>query len=620
MIENSILEIGNEVLKQVNIVDIVSAFIKVTKKGKDYVAICPFHNDTNPSLHISPDKQIFKCFVCGTGGNAIQFVKLYKNCSYIDALKTVCQMAGIKDDRLEKSNFSNNKISEDTKNVYKCLKSIDDYYTAFLYQTEEGKETALKYLYERGLDDETIERFKIGYALKDNEKITDRLLQDGYSLKTIEKTGIGAIRGEKIKDNNYGRVIFTITDDENRVVGFSARQIVENKDQGKYINSPETNGGVFHKSNLLYNYFNAQVEARKVKYVYLVEGFMDAIAIDRAGNRAVLATMGTALTKDHIKLLRLLNAEIRLCLDNDSAGQEAMIKCSKLLKESGLEYCFVSNEQENLGKDCDEILKNHGKDALNKYLNTLITEGEFILNYFARKYDLSSLNNKKNLIEKYIPFLANLNNNIEYELYANKLSTLTGYSTQSIKNEVDKLKRKDEDDGTSYIDLSNDEFVEKKKKPISKELARLENCEKLILTFMLENKDAIKEFDANLGYFNNNVYQEISKLVQEYVSKYSEENYSIANVINFANLYDGINENTRNEMLEEITSISINSINCPPYTKEQMDECIKNIESIKQQLRIKEVYMQTSHGKSLEEQSKNAKRLLEERLKALKGK
>src|SRR5574344_1213128 len=175
---DNIIDIGNEILKQVDIVDIISSFIKVSKKGRNYVAICPFHDDHDPSLSISKEKQIFKCFVCQTSGNAITFVKKYKNCSYFDAVKIVAQIAGIKDDRLNRT-VVRNEISDDLKKVYSCLTDISKDYSGFLYQTEEGRNSGLKYLTDRGLSEDVIDRFKIGYALKDGDALPNVLLEKG---------------------------------------------------------------------------------------------------------------------------------------------------------------------------------------------------------------------------------------------------------------------------------------------------------------------------------------------------------------------------------------------------------------------------------------------------------
>ena len=613
----NIIEIANDILKQVNIVDIISSFIKVTKKGRNYVALCPFHADSNPSMMISPEKQIFKCFVCQTGGDAITFVKKYKNCSYFEAVKTVAQIAGIHDERLENYKTSNSNISDETKKIYNCLSEINRLYGIYLYNTDEGRQTALDYLHNRGLTDEIINKFKIGYSIIDGEKTTKTLLNSGFSLKTIEKTGIGNIFGEKIKDNNAGRVIFSITNTDGQVVGFSARELSNDKNVAKYINSPEVEGGVFHKSNILYNYFNAKDAARREKFIYVVEGFMDAIALDKIGINNVVALMGTVLTQEHIKLLRYLNCEVRLCLDNDGPGQDAMIKIAKQLRNSDVKYLFVSNNQVANGKDSDEIFKNSGAEGLKKYLNTLISEGEFILNYYSKKLNMDSLDDKKTILNMFIPFLAKLNNPLDLELYCNKLSQVSGFSLEIIKSQIN-----------SYISNKNienksDESIGKlnfKKK--DKVLTRLELSERQVVRYMLENKDAVEQYNLKLGYLINDDYRQIATLLEEYLNEFNgKEEYSTSNIINYINCYkEDLNNEEKEKIINKISSISLDDYMIPPYTIQTFDDCIHVINEEKEWQRSNEVYQQTSFGKSDSDKIQQAMALLEKRKELIKKK
>ena len=613
----NIIEIANDILKQVNIVDIISSFIKVTKKGRNYVALCPFHADSNPSMMISPEKQIFKCFVCQTGGDAITFVKKYKNCSYFEAVKTVAQIAGIHDERLENYKTSNSNISDETKKIYNCLSEIIRLYGIYLYNTDEGRQTALDYLHNRGLTDEVINKFKIGYSIINGEKTTKTLLNSGFSLKTIEKTGIGNIFGEKIKDNNAGRVIFSITNTDGQVVGFSARELSNDKNVAKYINSPEVEGGVFHKSNILYNYFNAKDAARREKFIYVVEGFMDAIALDKIGINNVVALMGAVLTQEHIKLLRYLNCEVRLCLDNDGPGQDAMIKIAKQLRNSDVKYLFVSNKQVVNGKDSDEILKNSGAEGLKKYLNTLISEGEFILNYYSKKLNMDSLDDKKTILNMFIPFLAKLNNPLDLELYCNKLSQVSGFSLEIIKSQIN-----------SYISNKNienksDESIGKlnfKKK--DKVLTRLELSERQVVRYMLENKDAVEQYNLKLGYLINDDYRQIATLLEEYLNEFNgKEEYSTSNIINYINCYkEDLNNEEKEKIINKISSISLDDYMIPPYTIQTFDDCIHVINEEKEWQRSNEVYQQTSFGKSDSDKIQQAMALLEKRKELIKKK
>ncbi len=608
MSEN-IIQIANDILKQVNIVDIISSFIKVTKKGRNYVALCPFHSDTNPSMMISPEKQIFKCFVCQTGGDAITFVRKYKNCSYFEAVKTVAQIAGINDDRLDNYKSNSNNVNDETKKIYNCLNEINKLYGIYLYNTDEGRNTALDYLYKRGLNDEIINKFKIGYSIKDGEKTTKTLLNSGFSLKTIERTGIGNIFGERIKDNNAGRVIFSITNSDGQIVGFSARELSNDKNVAKYVNSPETEGGVFHKSNILYNYYNAKDAARREKFIYVVEGFMDAIALDRIGISNVVALMGTVLTQEHIRLLKYLNAEIRLCLDNDGPGQDAMIKIAKQLRNSDIKYLFVSNSQVVNGKDSDEILKNNGAEALKSYLNSLISEGEFILNYYSKKLDMNSLEDKKTILNMFVPFLAKLKNPLDLELYCNKLSQVSGFSLEIIKSQVNSY---NSNTNQENVDVSFENLKFKKK---NKVFNKLELSERQVLRYMLDNKAAVEQYNLKLGYLINDDYRQIANLLEEYLNEFNgKDEYSTSNIINYINCYkqDLSNEEKEN-IINKISSISLDDYMIPPYTVQTFDDCIRVINEEKEWQRSNEVYQQTSFGKSNDDKIQQAAVLLEKR-------
>ena len=368
-------DLKEEVLKHADIVEVIKSFIPVTKKGKNYFAVCPFHDDTNPSLSISPEKQIFRCFVCGASGTAISFVMKYKGLSYFEALKTVADISGFDDPRLHETTTKVVKKDETAEPMLKCLKDLTLYYQ-YALTTEEGKD-GLDYFNSRNLDDSLRDKFLLGYAYKDGKATCEYLQKKGHSIKTIEDIGVGKMNGSYITDKNAGRAIFPICNANGDVVGYSARRI-GNGDEAKYVNSPETY--LFHKSKILYNYHNAKDKARNKKCIYVLEGFMDVFALAKIGYDNAVALMGTALTADHISMLRNLNCEIRMCLDGDLPGQMAMMEACKLFAKAGLTCRIVFNN--NSSKDPDEILNTEGKDALISYLNNLQSYPEFALNYY----------------------------------------------------------------------------------------------------------------------------------------------------------------------------------------------------------------------------------------------
>lgn len=385
-----------DVLKNCDIVEVISSRIKVEKHGRSYKAICPFHDDSNPSLSISKEKQIFKCFSCNESGNAITFIQKFDKVSFFEAMKRCAEICGFKDERLEKKEIKK-KLDPYIETLYNCLNDITAFYKTSLYSSESGKK-ALEYLYNRGLNDDIIRQFDIGYSQENSQNTINFLKAKGYSIKTIERTGIGTINSKTmtIKDNNASRVIFPLKDYSGQVVGFSARKIVADDNLPKYVNTPTTD--IFDKGKILYNFDKAKIDAKRNQCLYLLEGFMDVIALARVKINNAVALMGTALTKDHALEFKKLNVKVILCLDLDDPGQNNTLRCLKILDENQIDYSLVNNDVTFSEKDCDEILKKHGSDFLNNYLKDTIDKGTWLINYYSKKLDLTKLNDKKKLI------------------------------------------------------------------------------------------------------------------------------------------------------------------------------------------------------------------------------
>ena len=491
----------NDVLKHSDIVRVIQAYLPLVRKGKDYLAKCPFHDDTNPSMHISPEKQIFKCFVCGTSGNAIGFVMKYEHLSFKEALKKVAEICDYHDPRLEGINEV--KVV-DPKRVplIKCLRDLTIYYQYSL-NSPEGK-AGLDYFEERHLDAAMRNKFMLGYAFKDG-KATCRFLQEkGHSLKTIEDIGIASSVNGVYNDRNQGRVIFPICDANGEVVGYSARRL-GNGPEAKYVNSPETY--LFHKSNILYNYHNAKEKARIAGYIYVLEGFMDVYALYRIGIESCVAVMGTALTAEHIRLLRALNVEIRLCLDGDLPGQKATMGIATELANNGLNVRIVDNQ--NSSKDPDEILNSDGEMALNAYLNKLISRVDFVLNYYKNTNPLQTPEQKTQLINEFIPVLLGMRSTLELDTYINKLADITGFAPEAIKNLLRNVRNKPQ--GT--VEYKN-ALLELH--PERKLLRRLFTAEHELLYQMLQNPAAVAFYESKVGAFYDETYRSIANYLIEY--------------------------------------------------------------------------------------------------------
>lgn len=405
-------EVINQIIEKVNIAEVIAEYIPVLPDGTGFKSVCPFHNDTNPSMKISPSKKIFKCFSCGAGGNVIQFVSRYENISFVEAVAKLARKIGIVIENNTDPNY------ESKKKLYQILTESNEFYKFYLNNSEEGK-VALKYLKDRGINEEIINTFEIGLAPSEKDYLNQALNAKEFGI--IDQIESGMIRKEKNDsyiDTFRSRIMFPIKDLNNRVVGFSGRIYLPGDKSPKYINSNENL--IFHKSELLYNYSNANEHARKENYVFIFEGFMDVIAAYKAGVKASVATMGTALTKQHLKALNALTNKVILCFDGDQAGINATSKAAQVFSsENKIPYAVQLPES----LDPDEYLKKYGEDALKKYLfENQVNVYEYIYNVAKNDLILDDVVSVQRFKEKVFSFLKTTNNTIK-EFYLNKLAS-----------------------------------------------------------------------------------------------------------------------------------------------------------------------------------------------------
>ena len=500
--------LAKEIKARADIVDVISHYLNsVQKKGRKFAAVCPFHDDHDPSLQIDKDKQMFKCFVCGTGGDVFTFVQQYEKCSFMDAIKKVAEIIGYDDPRLHER-APIRKVDESLVPIYNCLTELQKYY-AYGLTTEEGK-IARDYLDNRHLSVEQREKFGLGYALKDGSLTINYLKQKGFSLKNIENTGITLVQTSGMSDNNAGRLIFPIRDHNGQVVGFSARRMVDD-DTAKYINSPDTKA--FTKSNVLYNYHLAKQTAKHDGYVYVVEGFMDVFALDSIGITSCVALMSTKLTSRHVDMLRKLGVEIRLCLDGDKPGQAAMMKIMSQLDEAKLPYRLVSVPLEI--RDPDEILKQDGEEKLKVFVNSLVDPFNFALNYYKNISPLESIDDRKKVIIHFLPTINALKTQLEKDDYIYKLSEATGFSAQAIKNALKDYANKHAENNEPTYNVNAEVSIKLDVDKVSKEFRRLSLAEFSVLKQMFLSNEAVKFYQENIKYFNDEKYRQIANYIIE---------------------------------------------------------------------------------------------------------
>nr|MCR5224030.1 DNA primase [Bacilli bacterium] len=396
----------NRIQSSSSIVDVIGSYISLEKKGKNYFGLCPFHDDHAPSLSVSEDKKIYTCFVCGHTGNVFSFVQDYENVSFLEAVKIVAEKSGI-------------DVNVDVKTNTRFDRFYDAYDLAVKYyenniKTADGKK-ALEYLHKRGLSDELIKEFNIGFASKTNDTLSKLLLSKGYTEKELVDIGISN-KSNTLYDLFRNRIVFPIHDSKGHPVAFSGR-IYENVDEAKYINTKET--PIFKKGEILFNYHRAINEAKKMKKLILVEGQMDAIRVYSEGVKNICATMGTALTNEHIKLLKKLNVEIVLCFDNDNAGEKATLAAGELLTKNGINISVLRLSGE---KDPDEYILANGIDKYKEAVEHAITYFDFKLNILKKNKDFNKVDDVSKYVNSVIDELNKTNDSILIDLTINKLS------------------------------------------------------------------------------------------------------------------------------------------------------------------------------------------------------
>lgn len=574
----------NQIRSSVNIVDIISGYIPLTPRGKNFFGVCPFHDDHSPSMSVSKEKQIYTCFTCGATGNVFKFVMNYENVSFLEAVNIVANKAGIKTDIRVSS-----KIKRDDK--YKELYEIYDI-SQKLYRNNLSASVGLharEYLSKRGIDADVIKEFGIGLSLKKNTMLSDFLIKKNFKMQAILKSGLVNQNVNGYYDMYYNRIMFPLWNLNGQVVGFSGR-IYDTNDSSKYINTKETD--IFKKGELLYNFHRAKDEARRVDTIIIMEGFMDVIRAYTVGIKNVVATMGTAVTKNQALLIKRMAKNVVLCFDGDSAGGKATMSCSEVLATIGVIPKVVRLE-ENL--DPDEYIIKYGKDAFLNKLDNPINIMDFKLNYLKEKKDLSNQVEYSNYIKEMLLELVKTDDDILISLTLNKISEESKLSVEFLEKQLNSLKGEKKIEEKSIIN----------KAPIHKKNKYEIACQNLLYYMMTDSKVINK-------YISNNVYMPILKyqiLAREICHFYNNNNY-----ISQADMFTVLQNNDLIHTLEEITSLSLKD----NFSDEEIDDYIHviyqyNVEEQTKKLKLELKKEMNASKKALIAQKIMDLRLLKER-------
>lgn len=538
-------EVLDEIQERANIIDVISNYIKVVRKGDNAVAVCPFHSDKHPSMNISASKRIYKCFACGAGGNVFNFVAEYEKIPFMDAVRKVANQIGFSSKALEKEERVVNPVN---KKLLDIIKDANEIYNYTLKTN--AAENAQNYLNKRNISLEMQEYFSLGYALP-GETTINLLRNKGYSIEELDKAGIILRSGTDFLDRYANRITFPIYNEFNEVVAFSARRINDN-DNPKYLLTPTSD--IFNKSEILYNYQNAAREAKKVGYIYLCEGFMDVFAMYQAGEKAAVALMGVALTKENAKKIKRLGVEVRLCLDGDNAGQEGQLNMIERLEEERISYRVVNYKDCTL--DPDDILQKYGPEILSKFLNRLISKEEFLINFFAKRFDLKSPQGKKDLVKALIPYANQISSEVDRNFFAKQISEITGLDEKIFLSQLNKT--------VSYEQIDFNTLRENT--GAIKSLKRLEKVQNEVFYQMLSSPKAVEDF-VKKG--NNRFLDKQLDYLSNYVIDLYDQN-KVIDASSLITLLSEAGERQNADLIKKITAII--SENHIPYDEKAMEQ------------------------------------------------
>lgn len=572
--ESEIKEIRNSV----DIVDVISEYIPLTAKGKNFFGVCPFHADHSPSMSVSREKQIYTCFSCGASGNVITFLMNYENISFAEALKKLADKAGI--------NISiGNKKQKINKN-----KELYDIYemSQKIYQNNLNSEAGIKakeYLKNRDITNEIIKEFGIGLSIKDSKLITNMLLKKGFKDKELINSGLVGNNEKGLHDIYYNRIMFPLYDLSGNIVGYSGR-IYDSIDTAKYVNTKET--AIFKKGELLYNYHRAKEEARKTGKIIVMEGFMDVIAAYKIGIKNVVATMGTAVTENQANLIKRMAKEVILCFDGDQAGAKATFSCSEELAKLNVVPKVVRLE-ENL--DPDEYIKKYGNNFLNK-INNPISVMDFKLKYLKKDLNLTDQVEYSKYINNVLNEINKTDDIILKELTLQKLATESNLGLDILREKLENMNESKKEVQTEIVKEN-------------KQTGAALKAEQSLMYYLINSKEVVTIFN------NNNVFLQTSKyrkLALEVIAISKTSDIKVADLLS-----EFINNEEETNTINELLSLNIKE----EYTKEEILGYIYTIKlnNIKiEKKRLKEL-MHTVIDKT--EQDNIAKKIVELKLEEL---
>lgn len=427
----------DRVFETARVEEVIGEFVQLKKAGSNFKGLSPFTDEKTPSFMVSPVKQIWKDFSTGKGGNAISFLMEHEHYSYPEAIKYLAKKYNIEIEETEQTDEQKQQLNE-RESMFLVSKFAKDYFHDLMINSQQGKAIGLSYFKERGFRDDIIEKFDLGYAKDEWDNFTNAALKKGYDLKYLGATGLTIVKENKKFDRFKGRVLFPIHSMSGRILGFGGRILTNDKKAAKYLNSPESD--IYHKSKILYGIYQAKKEIAKLDNCFLVEGYTDVISFHQSGIENVVASSGTALTPDQIRLIRRLTNNITVLFDGDAAGLRASIRGIDLILEQGMNVKVVTFPE---GEDPDSFAKSHSDDELKEYLES--TSQDFI-NFKVSLLMQEAQNDpvkKAGLIRDIVTSISKIPDAIQREVYVQECARIMEISERVLFSELAQLLNKE---------------------------------------------------------------------------------------------------------------------------------------------------------------------------------
>ncbi|QHJ71497.1 DNA primase [Planococcus halotolerans] len=560
-------EVIEKIRSSADIVDIVGEYVQLTKRGRNWFGLCPFHGESTPSFSVTSDKQIFHCFGCGAGGNVITFLMDIENLSFQEALSRLGQRTG-HDIEISTSSDSAAAPSKAENRLVDMHEFAADMYHHILLNTEEGQ-AALDYLENRGFTREMIEKYRIGWSLPEWNYMSSALLKKGYTEEELTDSGLAIAREQSdgYFDRFRGRIMFPIMNESGKAIAFSGRIMENTKQDAKYMNSPES--PIFQKSQVLYNFHLARGSIRKNRKIVLFEGFMDVIAAGKAGVDNALATMGTSLTSQHIRVMKRFAQDVVICFDGDDAGWEAAKRAAIALNEEKfkVEVAVLPGKM-----DPDDYVRENGSEAFKEQIigkpHAFIA---FAMMHARRHKNFQYENDLLQYIQEVLQLLAGRSTPLERDLYIRQLSTETGLSQEAILQHYRKLENKS-------VERNRPEAPAQAVRREPKKVTSLHRAERLLLAHALADASVMDKLAQEDGI--PFISEEFQAIYVQLLGFYEEWNKA-----DFHKFLETLKDPELRKLVME-TALSERD---PDHPDEEISDCLKHLgkHRIEQEISLK---------------------------------